>query len=441
VKIAPQVRTGLTLLTCSPAPCRLPNVQVSEGGMPVNEHSLAVNSRNPKQFFSSGNDYNCAALQGLYASNDGGSTWNHKCMPTLANNIGQGDVVGDYDLNGVLYATGIDADTKTGIWTGVITFSKDNGVTWSAPRIAARPLFNDAVDKPWLEIDKSPSSPFANRLYISGTQFGVVASSSISVSHSADAKTWKTVAVDTPPSGFIDQFSDLAIANDGTVYVSWMRCTLSRNGTCAGTVGTPATLYLSKSVDGGDKWSKLETIAQVDLAPQGFYGLLPHTEERVFDIPGIAIDKSSGRHAGRLYVVMYNWTGSFMQVLVTHSVDGGSTWSTPVPVSPANVNHDQFMPWIAVSAAGTLAVTWLDRRNDPKNLKYQPFIAFSSNGGATFSKNQALSSTLSNPLDDGFNGNFMGDYRINTWVGKTVYAVWMDTRTGNCQDEIGGMRR
>jgi hypothetical protein len=140
-------------------------------------------------------------------------------------------------------------------------------------------------------------------------------------------------------------------------------------------------------------------------------------------------------------VVLYNWTGTFMQVLVTHSTDGGTTWSVPEPVSPPSITRDQFMPWISVSATGALAVTWLDRRNDPKNVKYQPFIAFSSDGGATFSKNQALSHTLSNPLDDGFNGNFMGDYRINTWVGKTVYAVWMDTRSGNCQDEIGGMRR
>lgn len=41
--------------------------------------------------------------------------------------------------------------------------------------------------------------------------------------------------------------------------------------------------------------------------------------------------KSNGPYAGNLYVVMYNWTGTFLRVQVLRSTDGGSTWSQAVP--------------------------------------------------------------------------------------------------------------
>lgn len=433
LKIVARPQPPSELLACNKPPCRLPNVQVSSGAMPVNEHSLAVNPRNPREMFSSGNDYNCAAIQGLYTSNDGGSTWTRKCMPVLQGYSGSGDVVGDYDRNGVLYVAAIDASSRS--VNAVVTASKNNGNTWSTP-VMVPGIFNN-MDKPWLAIDKAASSPHANSLYVSATDFG--SSVSIVVSHSADGgKNWKTVLVDNPGSAR-DQFSALAVAKDGTVYVSWMRCTLGREN-CA---GVQASFWISKSVDGGEQWSKPVQIASAMLSPfsnGGFYGTLPNTNERVFDAAVLGIDNSSGAYAGTLYAVIYNWTGAFMQVLVTHSVDGGANWSYPIAVSPPSVSHDQFMHWLSVSSSGVLAVTWLDRRNDPANLKYQPFLALSTDGGATFGKNRPLSATLSNPLDDGFGGNFMGDYRVNLWVGRTVYAVWMDTRVGNCQDEIGGMQ-
>jgi hypothetical protein len=433
LNIVPKPQPPAELLTCNKPPCRLPNVQVSAGLKPVNEHSLAVNPKKPKQLFSSGNDYNCMAIQGLYTSNDGGSTWTRSCMPVLPGAVGQGDVSGDYDLNGVLYAAGIE-DSQSFI--AVVTISRNNGKTWGAP--VTLPALNS--DKTWLAIDKTPSSRFVNNVYVSLTDFGVSARL-IVVSHSADGgKTWKAATVDTVAGNTNDEFTALAIARDGTVFVSWMRCTENSNDDCA---GTQASFWISKSTDGGTKWSKPVQIATAMLQPSdigGFYGTLPNTRERVFDILVLAIDNSSGAHAGTLYAVIYNWTGTFMQVLVTHSVDSGETWSLPVPVSPPGVNHDQFMPWLSVSSTGVLAVTWLDRRNDPANLLYQPFLALSNDGGATFGTNRSLSAKMSNPLDDGFGGTFLGDYRINLWVGKTVYAVWPDTRVGYSQDEIGGMR-
>jgi hypothetical protein len=102
--------------------------------------------------------------------------------------------------------------------------------------------------------------------------------------------------------------------------------------------------------------------------------------------------------------------------------------------------NDEFFPWLSVSSGGLVGVTWLDRRNDPANLRYQAFAAVSSDGGATF-PNLQIASAASNPNNDGFFGGFMGDYTGNAWnsTGTILYASWMDSRNGvNMQDEVGG---
>jgi Neuraminidase (sialidase) len=305
------------------------------------------------------------------------------------------------------------------------------------------PLLGALADKPWLELDTNPASPFANSLYVSVTQFAGNNDSQISVSHSRDGgKTWVSKLVGTRerfPN--VAQFSDLAVGADGTVYVTWQRC--RANGPASDCGGTTARMVISKSTDGGDTWSTPILITTANLVPDtcfcAFYGSLPNTSERVANIPAIAVDNSTRPTAGNLYVVFYHWTGTQMQVRVTTSSDGGTTWGTPVNVS-TSTSGDQFFPWINLASNGRIAVTWLDRRNDAANLRYQPFFAISTNAGTSFGTNRALSNTASNPNNDGFGGTFMGDYRGHVWVGKAFYASWMDMRTGVCQDVIGGVQ-
>jgi hypothetical protein len=419
-------------LSCSPAPCILPNVQASGGGQPVNEDPVAVNLKNPNQVLTGGNDYNCPNIQGFYSSNDGGSTWTRTCLP---GSNGEGDPIVGYDLKNVAYAGGVQGSDV------VLSSSTNNGQSWSTPVVVTTPLLGSLADKPWLEVDTNPGSPLVNSLYVSVTQFDGASDSEISVSHSRDGgKTWATVAVDTKQTypNEVDQFSDLAIGADGAVYVSWLRCPANgATGDCGGTV---SKILLSKSTDGGNTWSAPVTVSTPTLVPDNcgaFYGCLPNTGERVSNIAANAV---FGKGAtAKVYLCVYTWSGSQMQVEVSTSNDGGNTFGAPVRVSNSN-KGDQFFQWINPAQNGGIAVTWLDRRNDSGNLKYQPMVAISTNGGASFSATHPLSSTMSNPDDDGFGGSFMGDYRCHVFNGATMYAVWEDMRTGTSQDEVGGVK-
>lgn len=433
-------------LSCTPIPCVLPNVQASLGTSVANEDPIAANPRNPLQLLTGANDYTCATYQGFYASGDGGSTWTHTCLPALPGGSGLGDPMVGYDRLNNTFAGGIGVGSPGQVI--VVSKSTNNGTTWGAPVVAATPtLSGGSTDKGWLEIDTNFGSPHVNCLYVSNTQFDSSGyNSQISVSHSCDhGKTWTTVAVDAEQfyPGAVDQFSDLAIGKDGSVYVSWMRCPATGStGDCG---GTTVNMLVSKSTDGGATWSTPVTTATPTLAPDScgaFYGCLPNTSERVSNIPVIAIDNSIGLHKGYLYVVYYTWTGTQMKVYVTHSIDGGATWSAGVAVAPFSAKKDQFFPWLNTSTRGTVGVTWLDRRNDPTNVSYDAYAAFSANGGTGFTVNQKLTSAMSNPFNDGFGSGFMGDYTGNAWDGATLFASWMDSRTGTyMQDEVGGYAR
>jgi hypothetical protein len=149
------------------------------------------------------------------------------------------------------------------------------------------------------------------------------------------------------------------------------------------------------------------------------------------------VDNSNGQSAGNLYAVTYNWTGKQMRVLVATSKDKGNTWGAPVAVAPDSATHDQFFPGLSVSESGVIGISWLDRRNDKLNIRYQPFATFSVDGGSSFSTNYALARKLSNPY---YSPLFMGDYTGSDWAGGTLYATWPDTRNALMQGYAGGLR-
>jgi hypothetical protein len=302
-----------------------------------------------------------------------------------------------YGNDGVVHAITTLANFDDGEDPTCETHSSDNGRTWSALTPAApNPLYsftrrNDAV------IDNNSGSPFASRIYNSVTQNLPNLSVKVFVSRSADGgQTWKPALglnLDRTHYLLTQGFSHLAIGKDGAVYLAAMATPDS---------GIPQKILFGKSTDGGVTWS-----APVRVYDATGTSRIPNTDIFAANSPVIAVDHSNGPFAGRLYITFYNFTGSFMQVLVTHSTDGGATWSAPVPVASPSETHDQFQPFISVSPAGLPAVTWFDRRTDPQNVQYLTFVAFSRDGGVTWGRNTPISRTLSQPSFGGGHQRYM----------------------------------
>jgi len=438
---------GNDALTCSPAPCVLPVTQVSQQGA-VNA-ALTADPINPNNLLLGTSEGDCGFSMGFDLSTDGGSTWKlSTCMGNIITNNGVYYPVGQpmavYDLNGVAHIAGQYIDSK-GVGIGsIVTQSSIDGVNCSAPRVALYQGFQLLLYG-WLTDDSNPQSPRANSLYVSSVAIKEPkqARNQVIVGHSNDGGLhWIGASVDSPqlyPAS--DIWTNLATGKDGTVYATWQHC--AAGGPHAACTDGTAFMLFSKSSDGGNTWSRPTIINKITVAPTPCnceIGVLPNTNDiEASNYPVVAVDNSNGSFAGNVYVAMYSWTGTYMQVQVVRSTDGGTTWSAPVAVAPPSATHDQFLPWISVSRSGIVGVTWMDRRNDPANINYQPFAAFSTDGGQSFGTNVVLNQKFSKPNIQ--NETYMGDYASNTWVGSNFIGAWMDASNGiEMQDVVGGVK-
>jgi hypothetical protein len=433
---------GPPRLSCSPAPCVLPPTQVSPGPNGADSAPIAADPSNPRNLIVGSNDRNCGfegePSPGFFVSLDAGSGWNQICMPGVSAK-GQdyvpdlGAILG-YDRNGVAYIGGGYVDNQSGPGPSFEAFQKSSdGIHWSAPAPAIYRK-NYGPSYCWMGVDTNAGSPYVNSVYISCVMAGPPGSfvyNQMVVSHSNDGgTTWHQVDVAAKqvyPSQ--DLYNSMTVGRDGTVYLTWQYC--DQGNACDNGL---VYMVFSKSSDGGNTWSKPTLVASVAL----IYPLPNVPYAFAANAPAIGVDNSDGPYAGSLYAVMYNWTGTFMQVQVVRSTDGGTTWSKPVPVAEG-ITHDQFFPWLSVSPTGLVGVMWLDRRNDPANVDYQAFAAISADGGRSFQPNVQLTTAFSDPNTGGLGND---SYNGATWDGPNYFlGAWMDQSNGvNTQDYVGGIR-
>jgi hypothetical protein len=145
----------------------------------------------------------------------------------------------------------------------------------------------------------------------------------------------------------------------------------------------------------------------------------------------IAVDRTNGPNRGRLYVVWNDARNGDVDVFLTSSSDQGTTWTAPTRVNDDYVGGgaDQLEPWVWVDDAGHVHVQFLDRRDDPANLKLSVYLATSTNGGASFGPNIRISDA--GLVQGGVPGRptrWIGDYSGGVGAGGKNHVVWADGR-------------
>jgi len=404
---------GAAPITCSPAPCVIPERLIAPG---TNWSNFVINPLNTQQLLSGGNGTSCP-VTGNYASfssGDGGDTWSQTCLPPLlTSNPYLDPATFAYDLNNVAYSF-YGSENNINFNDVVMSTSPDNGTTWNTPQDVVHA--NDfGIGVLTGTVDANASSPFANAIYIvEGVGDRATGGELINVlsSHNGGS-SFQTVNVQPDTTMTIwGEYAEIVTGKDGTVYLTYRLCNTVN--------GTPCKIMFSRSTNGGTTWTKPRAAATVAAAPgQTWPNTSVNGQHYAVYQPGvIAVDNSNGSFAGKLYMVTYNWTGSIVQVVLTNSTNGGKTWAPLVHLAP--ITNDQFWPWVSVSSTGTVGVTWLDRRDDPANLKYRAYLKISTDGGTTFGSDVPIDDGLEDPTNV-----YAGILSTrNAWVGHALYTTW-----------------
>jgi BNR repeat-like domain len=220
----------------------------------------------------------------------------------------------------------------------------------------------------------------------------------------------------------------LAVAPDGTVYVSYMiRLGVSTPGS-----GAFAMIpVVAVSLDHGRSFARishlpvpLPTTANGNWGDRDFIAVGSDGTLYVTWDYGPSYDEVGVDCSGEDSCVFSR--GDFNAV-VQKSADGGKTWTMPRPISPGFPLGGAFSAPIVVEPNGTLAVLYWGHPTDPSSLTVGPgtdYFTSSSDGGATWSSPVAV--------DPG-----AGRIALSTWwidgslavdSAGTLYATW-DTQT------------
>ena len=282
--------------------------------------------------------------------------------------------------------------------------------------------------------DNNPSSPFANRMYISWNNFNV-GGGALFVTYSSDnGTTWHAPVQVT--TSFI---RDVQITGDkvtGDVYVAGM----DEDGRRLSPTGHNK---IYRSTDGGNTFTNTytgPTFPGPGRSASGFFATM-YASPAYWRHMGWGEPAAFNHVVSLVYASRNTGTGDPGDVFYIRSTDSGVTFSAPFQL---NTNTDptkaQWMPNLSVSEAGTLLSTWYDESprtsascqpSSPTNLCYQMHSRKSPDNGVTWLADETTSDVAS-PLplqgDPGIQPTYVGDYDYGSAILTKHVTSWVDGR-------------
>lgn len=413
---------------------RSATVEPTSSEQPQNESSIAINPLRPNVLFASAVDYRNGAW--AYISTNGGMNWRNVSLGDVRSGWPSGNdpsVAFDHLGHGyVMYGAIVRSGNNVGQSGIYISKSTDDGVTWTRhipviEHLSAMTADSAVEDKYYIEIDRSPASPYLGWMYTPWKRM-IDADSSTQIMFARSTNgglNWSApIAISPRKSGtsldttFGQSFPISAVGPDGTVYVTWHD-------------GPARSIGFARSDDGGSTFTAPRFVVTGNPTHGGVrklgndvYHVLKGTF-RAETYPTMAADHSSSPRRGWLYLA---WAaGPQPDIFFKRSSDKGVTWSE-TKVIHSDTTNDQWWPWLAVDPMnGDIAVMYSDSRNDPGNIYIDQYVSYSSDGGDTWIDRRttdAMSDYRSNP----FQGIFAGDYSGVAFRDGRVYPSFLDTR-------------
>jgi hypothetical protein len=389
----------------------------------------------------------------VYTSSDGGQTWTNRGLldqqatwnPAF---VSDGDPVVAWgprpDGNGgftyangarVYYASLMSYAPGSSPYKGgfggnefqIVTYSDDNGATWSPPVVINKSNPITFNDKNALGVDANPTSPFFGRVYVSWTAFRGAGNGNepIMVAYSSDGGTTWSSSTQLSPAGNNGtgngrQGSAIATTPDGTVMVAFEQAT---------------DQVVAVSRTGGVRWTRPMTIGPVTDIPNP----IPGASFRTDSFASLAADPSDSK-AGTAYAAWVTATSSGADLVVYKTINRGSTWTLiATPYSGSTTTGYPFFQGLGVAPSGRVDLGWqVLTADDPStfgssNASIDAWYASAPTGGTLWSSPVKVSSQASDPAASAQNNlalQFWGDYNTLTSADSGAWFIYTDSRNG-----------
>jgi hypothetical protein len=222
----------------------------------------------------------------------------------------------------------------------------------------------------------------------------------------------------------------VAVARDGTLYLSYMRHLIVGSGSSVGQEMVPV---VDASHDHGRSFPQVKRLpVPVPATKRGNFG------DRDFVAVGpdgtVYVTWDYGPRAEDVEIQCLKagscvFSGGDFNGVIQKSSDEGKTWSSPAPISPGFPAGGVFSAPIVAQPNGTLDVLYWQHPTNPKTLTVSPgqeYFTRSTNGGKSWSSPVPV-------------GQRAGTIRLNTWwidgslavdPAGNLYASW-DTQRGS----------
>ena len=402
-----------------------PNLNLTKAPGNQYETSVAINPNNNNQIFIVSRN----EVGGLYTArtSDGGLNWTAQLIATKASPPAgdipraYGNASAAWDGYGNLFLAYLSQGGSGTATYVTLALSTDGGANFYSPTgVGNSLLLIGAVfgDQPTVTVGPG-SGGFPGSVWVTFWSQGGIWVSGAGVSGIGAVGTFGSQVLPLQPTGM--NFWDIAVGPSGEVIVTY--------GPNSGSSGTLYTQIDSDGL-GAVPFSSPAVIANVNLG--GFTSIPAQPNWGVDPEVGLAYDRTTGPHRGRLYAVYTDAPAigsADTNIFVVYSDNAGASWSAPVRVNDDTGVNSQFLPHLSLDqSTGAIAVTWYDARNSAANNTAQYFGAFSTDYGATFGPNFQISTGTSNQANSvaALKKTDYGDYTGNAFVGGRLVPAWAD---------------